>query len=214
MCFSAEASFTAAVGLALAGGFCLGFAGKPQERMLAAFPLLFAVQQTVEGAIWLELSESPGAVSGGAGGLAELFLAFAYVIWPIITAPAVWLIEPGRNRRRVMAAFGALGAAVAALLAYALATQDYLAAVRGGHIAYLAGIDHPIIVELAYAAAVTAPLAASSHRSVQVFAAVVAAGAAVSYFGFAAGRPSVWCFFAAAASAILIWRYRPQPALA
>ncbi len=212
MCFSAEASFTAAAGLALAGGLCQTFAHRPQERVLAAFPLLFAVQQAIEGAIWLELSSGSDAAHDGAGVLAELFLVFAYLVWPAVTAPAVWLIESERSRRRVMAGFGVLGAGVAVLLASALATNDYLAAVRGGHIAYLSGVDHPLSVELAYAAAVIVPLAASSHRSVQVFAAVIAAGAAVSYFGFSTGRPSVWCFFAAAASAILVWRYRPQTA--
>ncbi|PWE16696.1 hypothetical protein DDZ18_10830 [Marinicauda salina] len=207
MCFSAAASFTAAAGLAAAGVACQVGARDPRERLLAAFPSLFAVQQAVEGVIWLRLADAPGAGEGALPGLSAIYLAFAYVVWPAITPAAAWLIEPNGLRRKAMLAAAGLGAGVAFYLLWTLATGTYLAEARDGHIAYFADADPPLAVELAYAVAVIGPLAISSHRAVQVFGAVVAAGAAVSYFGLPWGRASVWCFFAAAASAVLVFHF-------
>ncbi len=64
----------------------------PREVPLAAMPLLFAFQQAVEGALWLQL---PAAGSREAvAALSLVFLVFAKVLWPAYTALAVLSIEP------------------------------------------------------------------------------------------------------------------------
>ena len=55
MCFSATVSFSAAGLLGLTGIATLVQVRKSAELPLAATPLLFAAQQTVEGALWLSV---------------------------------------------------------------------------------------------------------------------------------------------------------------
>ena len=60
MCFSATASFSAGVVLIGLGTLTLRAASHPRELLLAAIPLLFGMQQVIEGAIWLTfLYEAP-----------------------------------------------------------------------------------------------------------------------------------------------------------
>ena len=55
MCFSATASFSAASITAVIGIATLRQVKHPRELLLAAMPLLFAVQQAIEGALWVSL---------------------------------------------------------------------------------------------------------------------------------------------------------------
>ena len=53
MCFSATASFSVGAILLGLGTLTLKAARRPPELVLAAIPLLFAIQQLSEGVIWL-----------------------------------------------------------------------------------------------------------------------------------------------------------------
>lgn len=53
MCFSATASFSAGVILLGAGVLAVRAARSPRELPLAAIPLLFSIQQLIEGVVWL-----------------------------------------------------------------------------------------------------------------------------------------------------------------
>ena len=53
MCFSASASFAAGTALVAVGAVTLSKAGHRAELGYAAIPLLFGVQQLIEGVIWL-----------------------------------------------------------------------------------------------------------------------------------------------------------------
>ena len=53
MCFSATASFVAGTGLAVLGVATLRAARRRPEIPFAAIPLIFGLQQMVEGALWL-----------------------------------------------------------------------------------------------------------------------------------------------------------------
>ena len=67
MCFSATASFTAAAVAGSIGAVTLWKAAKLRDPALlpiAAFPALFALQQTVEGLLWLELARPARAHAG------------------------------------------------------------------------------------------------------------------------------------------------------
>ena len=55
MCFSATASFTAGALLIALGSVTVSLAAAPRERPFAAIPLLFGLQQLIEGGIWLSL---------------------------------------------------------------------------------------------------------------------------------------------------------------
>ena len=92
MCFSATASFVTAGTTAIIGVVALTRANGPRELPLAATPILFALQQGIEGLLWLDLPVAPdGPLSTG---LTLLYLFFAEVFWPIFVPIAVLLVEP------------------------------------------------------------------------------------------------------------------------
>jgi hypothetical protein len=110
MCFSATASFSAASITGVIGIATLRQVKHPRELLLAAMPLLFAAQQAVEGALWLQLPA--GAGRDAVAALSLCFLVFAKVLWPAYVAPAVLLIEPDLRRRPVLYALAALGCTI------------------------------------------------------------------------------------------------------
>ncbi len=82
MCFSAEASFAAALFLAPCGVVTVGRALAYDKRLLgfACFPLFFGIQQVTEGIVWLGVATpSVGPVTS----TALIFLFFAYWFWPV-----------------------------------------------------------------------------------------------------------------------------------
>ena len=85
MCFSATASFSAASITAVIGVATLRQVQHPRELPLAAMPLIFAVQQAIEGALWLQLSAARSKEAVAA--LSLNFLVFAKVLWPAYTNP-------------------------------------------------------------------------------------------------------------------------------
>lgn len=86
MCFSAPASFVTAGITGVIGIAALVRVRAPRELPLAAAPLLFALQQIIEGLLWLNLPLAPeGSLSAV---LTFLFLFFAEAFWPLY-APIV-----------------------------------------------------------------------------------------------------------------------------
>ena len=100
MCFNAAASFAASAVLIPAGLHTLRIARAADARWLAlaAFPLLFGVQQALEGVLWLALGDPLGDLVGVppstlAPPLALGSLAFAYVLWPMLIPLAARSVE-------------------------------------------------------------------------------------------------------------------------
>lgn len=217
MCFSATASFVTACVTGTIGLAAVARVKSPRELPLAAAPLLFAVQQCVEGLLWVELPAQPDG--SAAAGLTALFLFFAEVFWPIYAPIAVLLIEPLAKRRRLMFLCLAAGLGVGAYLLWWISTHAEIAAIVDGHIAYTRE-KHSDLVGLGYLAATALPLLLSSRRTVVALGAIVLVGAVVAYLLYWAAFVSVWCFFAAAASAIILayfeWarRYPGQASIA
>lgn len=211
MCFSATASFAAAAVAGSVGAVTLWKAAERDRALLpiAAFPLLFAVQQAVEGLLWLDLARSaPGACRPI---LTHAFLAYAEVFWPIFAPLAALAIEPERWRRRLILICLAVGGVLAAYLLAKMIANPYVAAVADGHIVYRNGATYPRGIEFPYVLATTVSLLLSSHRMIQVLALVILAGFAVAYVSFYQSYISVWCFFAAVASVQVFAFVRQAP---
>src|SRR5581483_6072378 len=100
MCFSATASFTAAALTGSIGVVSLRKAATRQDRRiaaLAAFPILFALQQFTEGLIWLDLAQPEASALRPF--LVHLFQGYAEVFWPVFAPLAGLLIETHVWRR-------------------------------------------------------------------------------------------------------------------
>ena len=202
MCFSATASFVTAGITGAAGIAALSRAREPREWPVAAVPLIFAVQQSIEGLLWLQLPVAPDSASSTF--LTYLYLLFAEVWWPLYAPLACLLIEPIKLRRLAMGACLSVGLVVAAYYLVAIFTHPHAARVLGGHIVYVteAPISYPL--GTAYLVATGIGIALSSHRAMVVLAAIVIAGAYLSYTLYWESFVSVWCFFAAAASVVIL----------
>ena len=202
MCFSATASFVAAGVTGTLGLVSVCRVNAPRELPLAAMPLLFAVQQGLEGALWLNLPSATDATMSA--NLTLVYLLLAQVFWPIYAPICVLLIEPIPRRRRAMAGALAVGVGVAVYLLWGLVTRPHGASLVDDHIVYPTGERHRLAIGLAYLAATGAPMLLSSRRTVAILGAVLIVGAGVAYLFYWEAFVSVWCFFAAAASVVLL----------
>jgi hypothetical protein len=213
MCFSATASFSAAVVIGGIAVVTLRSATQTSDRsilLFALFPALFAAQQVVEGLLWLNLE---GAAPGlPRGVLVHAFQGYAEVFWPTYAPLAAWLMEPERLRRRLIFICLLIGMAVSLYLLVEMIGHPYAASIEDGHIAYKNDYRYPTGIEAPYVLATTISLLLSSHRAVQLLAVVILVGFAVAYVSFHHAYISVWCFFAAIASVLVYLQVRQMPA--
>jgi hypothetical protein len=205
MCFSATASFVTAGVTAVVGIVSLSKINEPRELPLAATPLLFTLQQCIEGLLWLDLPLAPyGSISTG---LTFLFLFFAEVFWPVFAPIAVFLIEPSERRRHLMLLWLAVGVSVGGYLLWSILSRPHGAAILEGHIVYVTEYRHSDAVGIAYLAATSLPLLLSSQRTIVALGAVILVGSATAYIFYWEAFVSVWCFFAAAASILILGHF-------
>jgi hypothetical protein len=205
MCFSATASFVTAGMTGAIGVLTITRARKRRALPLATAPLVFGLQQGIEGLLWLYLPAAPANAT--AGSLALLFLLFALVLWPMYAPIAVLLVEPSEKRRRLMQVCLAVGGGVSAYMLWWILTRPPAAVIADGHIVYVTGLGHALVIAPAYLVATSLPLLSSSRRSVVTLGFIVAAGSVVAYGFYWEAFVSVWCFFAAAASLAILGHF-------
>jgi hypothetical protein len=194
--------------LALAGVATLSKARGPRERPLAALPLVFALQQGIEGMLWRTV---PVGHQAGRG-LATGFAILALIVWPLFVPLAVGLAEKVRKRRRLILALMGPGLGVAGYSVMDIRDHPYMAWPAPHSLVYINDSPFPWPLMLAYLAAVCAPPLLSSSPAIRWFGVVVTLGLAITLGFFFVSLVSVWCFFAAVASAILVghfWRTKP-----
>jgi Family of unknown function (DUF6629) len=202
MCFSATASFvtvgtTTAVGIA-----CLSKVRQWRELPLASLPLIFAVQQAIEGCLWLTLPVDPDGPLSSL--LTLLFLLYAKVFWPAFAPITTLLVEPEPRRRQLMIICAAAGASIAAFFLWSIYAYPHGAIIRGGHIVYTGEAPSSISIAVMYLAATTIAPLLSTHRAVVLLGAIVFCGSLLAYFMYWETFASVWCFFAAAGSVVIL----------
>ena len=201
ICFSATASFTASFALFTIGAVTVRRAHR-SELPYAAIPIFFAIQQLIEGSLWLALP----AQSSSAHILTMGYLVFANILWPIYVPVAIWMIEPYRLHRNRLLVPLAAGALTALFFIGALAMQPVSASVIGSHIHYDFPHPHDKIAFAFYATATCLAPLLSSHKLVQWLGATLIVSMVAAYVIYAVWFASVWCYFAALISG-LIWLY-------
>lgn len=210
MCFSATASFVAGAGLVRLGGVAMLRAARTDPRYLlfAAFPVLFGLQQMVEGRIWLghEMSD-PEAVQAGA----MIFLFFAYLLWLVLSPLATLVVEDDPARRRVFTGFALFGAVFGAgLFVPLLVHPDWITVgFEQGAIVYDTsligeGFVSKESVRAVYAAVICLPLLASTAKGLRGFGLLVALSVVLASVFETYAFTSIWCFLAALVSGYLV----------
>lgn len=176
-----------------------------RELPLAAMPVFFAIQQSIEGFLWLTLPVAP--LPPVTTDLTEAFLMFALVFWPVYVPIAVLGVESDARRRLGIGACAIAGMIVAAYFLFSLHQAPRTGVISAGHIVYSGDPRLPAINLLLYPLATCLGPLLSSLRPVRLLGALVTTGSVVAYIGYWKSFSSVWCFFAAAASAVILFQF-------
>lgn len=210
MCFSAEASYTAAAILLPAGGFAIRKAYQINRNLvpLAALPMLFGFQQLFEGLVWTGNALSSDAMVERYS-LAYMF--FSWLAWPVWIPFSTYFLEPCR-RRHVYLLFAILGGMIGAMQYFPYFAHDgWLVTKFLPHaISYQGTVLFDYIMERQYTYAIylfviIVPLLTSSNRRAQVFGILISLVATTTYFFFKFAYISVFCFGGALMSLYIIY---------
>ena len=205
MCFSATASFIAGTTLTVVGVAALKRTEAKTELPFAAIPLLFGIQQLIEGVIWLTFSYDTPFLKQT---LTYVYAGFSHVLWPIYVPLAVGILEAVRWRKRAIFAFGVAGVAVALYLLYFIVTRSVVAELVGSHIVYASPHFYLIPVMTLYLAATCVSCFFSSHGFVKLFGVLMLLSFVATYLFYSLALVSVWCFFAAVLSLLIYMHLR------
>lgn len=200
MCFSASASFIAGGVLSTAGVATLKKTTKKSEVPYASVPLLFGIQQTIEGFLWLSFQYNWLLVQSVT---TLLFSFFAYSLWPFFMPFAVRLLEPDLFRKKILSYLLVIGTAVSLYLLYFIVRYPVTAEILRHNIAYTETIPFAHNMFWFYAMAGVGSCLVSSHRYINIFGLLVTASIAITYWFYAFAFVSVWCFFAAGLSVVV-----------
>lgn len=200
MCFSATASFIAGTGLSAVGVATITRTKQKAEVPFAMIPLLFGVQQAIEGLVWLSFSWNSSLLNIT---MTYVFSLFSHVLWPIFIPFAVGLLETVPWRKKILFVFQFTGIAIGLYLLFILIKFPITSEIINKSIAYNSPHFYTIPVMIFYFAATCVSAFFSSHKSINVFGILAFLLAMVAYQFYAATFISVWCFFAAILSLVI-----------
>lgn len=183
-----------------AGVLAVRAARSPRELPLAAIPLLFSIQQLIEGVVWLTFRYEAPLLNVV---MTHVYSFFSHVLWPVYVPVAVLLVEPSGWRRTTLWGFSAAGAAVAAYLMFMLVAFPVVSRATGQHIEYVSPHFFAAAVMSVYLLSTAISPMVSTHRWVKVFGVLALASFAGAYYFYARWFISVWCLFAAVLSLVL-----------
>jgi len=204
MCFTAQASFGAGAVLAVAGVLSIKKATRPAHLLFAAIPLLFATQQISEGFLWIALTN--GAYAHWKTMAMFTFLFFAQVAWPLWVPLSIWQLEKDEKRKKILFALLCIGIFTSGCLAYFLLSYPVTTQVRNQHIFYELGFPGiSMRLGILYFIPTVMSSLLSTWRGVQWMGLAIFISFVVSKLLFKEELLSVWCYFAAIISGVILF---------
>jgi hypothetical protein len=200
MCFSATASFTLSTILVSTGIFSVITAYKFNKKylLLALMPIIFGLQQGLEGMIWLNMN---------AENVLNLpfymysYLFFAFYFWPAYIPVSIYFTENNGLRKKMM-----LGCMVAGqILGIIIFTPVLIGVIPVSinvikHSIHYGTYQSSLVLwgfSIAYISIITLPLFLSSAPAIVFFGWMVLVSSLLSYWLYFYVFTSTWCFFAA-----------------
>ena len=206
MCFSATGSFSVAAVIAGIGAVAVRRAPPPSHRMLAAVPLLFAAQQVAEGIVWTTIGHPAHAGLQSLG--VAVFLGFALVFWPMWVPISLFVAEKNLRRRRALAVLSWIGVLVGGYASVLLIRGRPVAHVAGHSIAYSYVERGPALVLAlylpGYVLPTVVPFFVSTISRAKLMGTVLIVSLLATFLIERQALTSVWCFFAAILSVIVV----------
>ena len=204
MCFSATASFVAGVTLSGIGVATVRMAERKAAIPFAMIPLLFGVQQIIEGMLWLSFRFDVPLLNVTT---TYVFTFFSHVLWPIFVPFSIGLIETAAWRKKAISLFLITGIAVGLYNLYFIVKYPVISQVNC-NIVYVSPHFHKLQVMALYIAAICAGCFFSSRKMINIFGVLALLLFMVAYWFYTVAFFSVWCFFAAILSGIIYLHFK------
>ncbi len=201
MCFSAEASFIVGGALLVVSITTARETIYQKELPIAMIPFIFAIQQLVEGFLWVSLTNND--TSQIPFWLSNIYGVFIGIIWPLFAPSAVYCAETNSKRRKIIASIGITGIGLAIYTVIGLIKQPIVAEIINHSINYKHDVANYQLVIVLYLLATCVPFIFSSYRHLSIAGITITIGFFLAYLTFLETFASVWCFFAAIASALI-----------
>jgi hypothetical protein len=211
MCFSATASFTSAALLIPAGIYCLKTSSRLDQRYwaFAILPLIFGIQQLVEGGIWLALNHDRQDLAHYLG---LIFLLFSHIFWLGWIAFSSYLTESSPLFRRLFLLVSISGVLFGIFMYVPLIfNPEWLTVSVVKHsihydLVFLS--DDSVsqhVIGAAYAVIILVPLMLSSDRYHSVLGVMIFISGLITLAFYGWAFISVWCYFAAIISLYVLY---------
>lgn len=198
MCFSATASFVAGGALSATGILTLSKARERKELPLASIPLLFGIQQLIDGVVWISF----GVPSFNTAAIYAYSL-FAFVVWPIFIPLTLILIETNRVRKEILEALSLVGLFVGLFLLYFILFGTVTAHIANHCVVYVSPHPYRFVILAFFLVAICGSFFVSSKKILNLFGGGLLVSFIVSGWFYLNSFSSVWCFFAAILSVII-----------
>lgn len=210
MCYSMEASFAASITLTGFAYVSNRVAQNSDEKILAKVPYLFAIQQGLEGIIWIYLDK-------GAENLWHIkpfvyaWLLFALGIWPFFIPYSVYRVEKNPKIKKFQKISYLLGLAIGlSLLSWAFIhpieakISCYFAKPYCGSVLYVYEIISPKILQWLYFLTTCLAVLLSTYTGLRFLGILIGISFYFSYTVYAYVYTSMWCFFVAWVSSLIL----------
>lgn len=197
MCFSAEVSFGASAVISTTGALTLKKSKTKGQKLFAMIPLMFGIQQFMEGCLWIALKNK------GYAALEQIatygFLSFAQLIWPVWIPLSIYAIEENPTRKKILAFTLVLGSMLFFLLGYRMAVYDVTAQIDNFHIFYTVGDFQSTNwwSGIFYLLPAAVPFLISSTKQINILGILMIFMFVVAKIFYIKYMISVWCLFAA-----------------
>lgn len=202
MCFSATASFTASLVLSAGGIIAVSKAKSWHEIPIASIPLIFGIQQGLEGIVWITTPANPAYYLGMYG-----YLFCAYVVWPVLVPWALLIYERNLRRNPPLLAIATVGTAIGAYFLFELMRGGITSQVVGHSICYSFWPSLWYGIGLSYIFVVVLAGLIAKERFMKIFSIGLALSFMLSRFIADYTYVSLWCFFGALLSSVIVWHF-------
>ncbi len=204
MCFSATASYTASAALLLTSIVTLSKANT-RQRMLAAMPLLFAIQQFIEGTSWQALNQGIQTQTS-----TYAYLFFVFVVWPLWIPVSIRSLCTNKRETKQLTIPILSGLVVALFAVVYLWYVTPKAFITCNSIRYIADLPSYvwIIGSIFYLIATITPFFIIKRKYFWLMGSTLAISYIASFLFYYQTMLSVWCFFAAFLSIftlLIVW---------
>ena len=200
MCFSATTSFISSALLLLISCATILKAGMNSKKlMFAAIPLLFSIQQACEGLIWNALTSNQSALI-----YTYIYLFFVFIVWPLWMPISVMRISAIKNNMFFIPLASGILVALSGLIAAFYTTPIPL--IMEHHIYYSFDLPQSFYTlgTIAYLIATITPFFLSTVPFMYIMGILIGVSYAISYIFYYQFILSIWCFFAAILSIIVV----------